>query len=502
MAYQARPADFEVAIIGSGFGGIGAGYRLKEAGMHDFVIFERAFDVGGTWRQNTYPGCQCDIPSHLYSLSFALNPNWSRTYPLQEEIRDYLRDCAARFGLMPHLRFGDEVFEARWNDADRLWELETTSGLTTARVVIAAQGSFSEPRLPDIPGRDTFEGVSLHSAEWDHDVDLAGKSVAVIGTGASAIQLVPNIRPEVGRLHLFQRTPPWVMPHTDRPITNAERWLYRRLPVLQRIARSFAYLLRECASPAFNRDVRLIAPLEIHARRHMRKQVKDPVLRTRLTPNYRLGCKRILLSNEWYPALQKDNVEVVTDGIAEITPRGIRTSAGQETELDVIIYATGFEVTDVPFAKRVVGRGRKRLSDVWDGSPQAYKNTTVPAFPNLFLIPGLQTGYSSQIFMIESQLNYVIGALSFMRRRGVATLEVAAANFRAWNESVEERLARTVWSTGGCTSWYVDRNGLATMAWPDFTWRFRRFTRRFDPAAHEISYELRAASIDEGEMLD
>lgn len=474
----------DVAIVGAGFAGLGMGFRLKKAGMHDFVILDRAEDVGGTWWWNTYPGCQCDIPSHLYSLSFALNPKWTRTYPLQGEIRDYLRTCAKNFGLTPHLRLGHQVERAAWDAISGRWHIETSRGTLTTRVLVSAVGTLNEPRFPGIRGGDSFQGPAFHSAEWDHSVELAGKRVAVLGTGASAIQIVPNIQPDVAELHVLQRTPPWIMPHTDRPITRFERWLFRRVPALQRFPRAFAYLYRECASPAFTRFSSLLAPLEWHARRHMKKQVKDDELRTKLVPNYRIGCKRILPSNKWYPALQQDNVNLVTDSIAEITPRGIRTGAGKEIEVDVIVYATGFEATDWPFAGRVVGGAGTTLAEVWNGSPQAYKNTTVPGFPNLFLVPGLQTGYSSQVFMIEAQLNYVMDALNAMREQRIDVVEVSEEALRAWSESLRRRLARSVWMTGGCSSWYVDRNGSATTVWPDFTWRFRQLTRRFDIGAY------------------
>lgn len=486
--YESSPSpvrmEVDIAVIGAGFAGLGLGYRLSRAGFKNFVIFERAEDVGGTWFWNTYPGCQCDIPSHLYSFSFALNPDWTRTYPLQVEIKDYLRHCAKRFRLLPHLRLGVEVTSARWDEDLGRWHLETSSGPISARVLVGAVGGLSEARLPDIAGKETFEGVSFHSAEWDHSVDIAGKRVGVIGTGASAIQIVPNIQPEVAELHVFQRTPPWVLPHTDRAITRFERWLYRRAPVLQRLPRAFAYLFREFASPGFTRDTRLLIPLELHARRHMKRQVKDPALREKLAPSYRIGCKRILPSNKWYPALQEENVEIVTDRIAEITPSGILTSTGREIALDVIVFATGFNATDMHFSHRIVGRGRETLEDVWAGSPQAHKNSTVPGFPNLFLLLGLNTGYSSMVFMIEAQLNYVIDALTTMRGGGIHALEVRSDAYRAWNDAVQSRMPPTVWSSGGCASWYIDRNGLATTVWPDFTWKFRRLTRRFDPAAY------------------
>jgi cation diffusion facilitator CzcD-associated flavoprotein CzcO len=478
--------DVDVAIVGSGFAGLGIGYRLREAGIDDFVILERASDVGGTWWWNTYPGCQCDIPSHLYSFSFAPNPDWTRTYPLQCEIQAYLRGCAERFDLIPRIRFGHEVKRASWNEATSRWRIETSAGELTARVLIGGQGGLSEPRLPAIPGRDRFAGPSFHSARWDHSVDLSGKRVGVLGTGASAIQIVPGIQPEVAELHVFQRTPPWVMPHTDRPISRVERRLYRRFPALQRVPRRFAYWLRESVNPGFTRNTRLLGPLERRALLHMRMQVKDRALRAKLTPDYRIGCKRILPSNKWYPALQEENVELVTDGVAEITPRGIVTGAGAEIELDVIVYATGFHVTDIPFARRVVGRGGRTLDELWSGSPRAYKGTAVPGYPNLFFLLGPNTGLgnNSIVYMIEAQIAYVIDALRTLREHDLETVEVKPEAYRFWNDAVQRRMPPTVWNSGGCSSWYIDRNGLNTTIWPDFTWRFRRLTRRFDLAAY------------------
>jgi cation diffusion facilitator CzcD-associated flavoprotein CzcO len=477
----------DVAIVGSGFAGLGMGYRLKEAGFEDFAILERAQDVGGTWWWNTYPGCQCDIPSHLYSFSFAPNPEWTRTYPLQREIQAYLRDCAEKFELIPHIRFGHEVQRASWDEEQGCWKLETPAGMVTARVLIGGQGGLSEPRLPDIPGRERFAGPSFHSAQWDHSVDLAGKKVAVLGTGASAIQIVPTIQPDVEQLHVFQRTPPWVVPHSDRPISGFERALYRRFPRLQRRVRRNVYWLRELLAIPMTRRPGMLKPLERRALMHMRKAVADPELQRKLTPGYRIGCKRILPSNNWYPTLVKPNVNVVTEGIAEVRPEGVVTADGAVHECDAIVYATGFHVTDIPFARRVVGRDGRALHEVWSGSPQAYKGTAVPGYPNLFFVLGPNTGlgHNSIVYMIESQISYVVDALCKMRERATRAVEVRPEAFRFWNDALQRRLPPTVWNSGGCSSWYIDANGLNTTIWPDFTWRFRRLTREFDVAAYE-----------------
>jgi cation diffusion facilitator CzcD-associated flavoprotein CzcO len=477
-----------VAIVGSGFSGLGMAVKLKRAGMDDFVILERAEDVGGTWRDNTYPGCQCDVESNLYSFSFALNPAWTRTYPLQAEIWDYLRLCTQRYGLGPHLRYRHEVRTAAWDEAAARWRIETSAGSLTADVLVAAVGPLSEPSLPAIPGLDEFPGPHFHSAAWDHAVDLAGKRVAVVGTGASAIQLVPQIQPRVARLDLFQRTPPWVLPHRDREVRGVERTLYRAVPGLQRLARLLVYWTRELFVIPFMK-VRADSAPERFARDHLEKQVADPDLRIRLTPNYAIGCKRILISNEYYPAIQEPNVELVTDGIREIRGRSIVTADGREREVDVIILATGFRVTEMPFARWVTGRDGECLADHWGGSPTAYRGTAVAGFPNLFLLLGPNTGlgHTSVLLMLEAQLRYVMGGLRHLERTRMATVEVRPEVQEAFNTRVQSRLRDTVWNSGGCRSWYLDRSGRNTTIWPGSTWPYVRLMRRFDPASYRFS---------------
>ncbi len=478
-----------IGILGAGFGGLGLAIRLKQDGNDDFVVWERDSEVGGTWWANTYPGCQCDIPSHLYSFSFAPNPEWTRTYPLQPEIREYLRDCADRFSVREHIRFGCDVTAAEWDDAANLWRVQTTQGPFTVDVLLAAPGFLSAPAIPDLPGLERFEGATFHTARWNHDHDLTGRRVAVVGTGASAIQAVPKIQPRVEQVTLFQRTPPWVVPHRDRPITGFERRAYRRFPALQRIARAFVYWSRELLVPGFVRHPRFLKLPERIARRHLAKQVADPVLRAKLTPSYSLGCKRILPSNEWYPAITQPNVEVVTEGIAEVVPNGIVDREGVLHEADTIAFATGFHVTDAPFGRIIRGRGGELLEDTWQGSPQAYRGTAVAGFPNLFIITGPNTGlgHNSLVFMIEAQLDYLMDALRAMDVRGATRVEVRRDAQDSYNAKLQSRMGRTVWNTGGCASWYLDANGMNTTLYPDYTWRFRRETRRFDVAAYELS---------------
>ena len=478
---------FRTAIVGSGFSGLGMAIRMKQEGMDDFVVLEKDHDVGGTWHQNTYPGCQCDIASHLYSFSFAPNPDWTRTYSLQPEIGRYLRACAEEHGVIPHVRFRTEVLGAAWDDDERIWRLQTTNGELTANFLVGGMGALHEPSIPEIPGRESFEGPAFHSAQWDDGVDLDGKRVAVIGTGASAIQIVPQLQPHVEKLKLFQRTPTWVMPHTDRPTTSVERFLYRRFPALQRAVRAGIYASREWLVIGMTRKPKLMKPIEAIALRHLRQQVPDRELRRKLKPSFALGCKRILMSNAYYPALAEPNADVVTDGIREITPTGIRTEDGAHHEVDAIVFGTGFRVTDMQVGTRVEGRDGSKLEDAWQGSPQAYLGTTIAGFPNLFLLVGPNTGlgHNSMVYMIESQLNYVLDALRTAESRAVGTIEVRPEVQRAYNEEIQSKMKGSVWMSG-CASWYIDRTGRNTTIWPDFTFRFRQRTRRFDPQSYVL----------------
>jgi cation diffusion facilitator CzcD-associated flavoprotein CzcO len=482
--------DFPLAILGTGFAGLGLAIRLKARGEHDFVVLERGSEVGGTWRDNTYPGCQCDIPSHLYSFSFAPNPNWSRLFPTQPEIWDYLRGCADRYGIRPHIRFEHEVQGAAWDEAFGFWRVTTSEGEITARVLVSGQGGLSEPQLPNIEGIESFEGAMFHSARWDHDHDLEGERVAVIGTGASSIQFIPKIQPAAGSVTLFQRTPPWIMPHPDRPVKGWERWLFKHVPVTQKLFRAGIYSFFESRVFPFTKKPDLMKAGEKIALRHMAKQIPDdPQLRAKLTPGYRMGCKRILMSNTYYRALAQPNADVVTDAITSIERNAIVTADGTRHEVDTIILGTGFYVADMPFTEWVTGRDGKTMAEVFDGSPQAYLGTTVAGFPNLFLLTGPNTGlgHNSIVYMLESQFSYVLDALSLMRTRGVGVLEVTPEAQRRYNEKLQHAMKDTVWTTGGCASWYIDRNGLNTTLWPGWTWDYRRKTRRFDPAPYVLS---------------
>jgi cation diffusion facilitator CzcD-associated flavoprotein CzcO len=485
---RSLPEHVRFAIAGSGFAGIGCAIKLKEAGIHDFVILERADDVGGTWRDNTYPGCACDVPSHLYSFSFEPNPRWSRTFSPQPEIWDYLRHCSGKYGIDPHIRFNHAVTEAAWDEDAQVWRIETENGSLTADFFVAGVGPLSDPKLPDIPGIASFEGRMFHSARWDHDYDLAGKRVAVIGTGASSIQFVPKIQPLVKQLDLYQRTAPWIVPQRDRKLTGIEQRLYQLFPPAQLAMRAAIYWLRELFVLGFMHP-REGGVNEKLARRHLERQVTDRELRSKLTPNYRMGCKRVLISDDYYPALQQPNVEVVTDGIAEIKPHSIVTADGTEREADALILGTGFHVTDMPVANYVRGRGGRTMAELWRGSPQAYLGSTVSGFPNMFFLVGPNTGlgHNSIVFMIESQLNYMLDCLKHMQPRDADVFEVREHVQEAFNERIQKQLEGTVWNSGGCASWYLDENGRNTTIWPGFTWPYREQTRHFDPADYELT---------------
>jgi cation diffusion facilitator CzcD-associated flavoprotein CzcO len=480
-----EPEHHHVAVIGAGFGGIGTAIRLRQQGYHDIIVFDRGDDVGGTWRDNTYPGCACDVPSHMYSFSFAPNPDWSRSFSPQPEIWAYLRRCVSTYGLRPHLRLGHEVLGATWDERCGRWLIDTSRGRYSADVLVAAGGPLSEPSVPDLPGLSTFAGEAFHSARWNHDLDLTGRRVAVIGTGASAIQFVPQIASQVARLTVFQRTAPWVMPRADRAITAAERRLFRMFPPAQRLARAGIYWGREGMATGFLHPAVMRVAQRV-ARRHLHTAITDATLRARLTPNYTMGCKRVLLSNDYYPALTRDNVEVITDGIAEVRPAGIVTRDGALHETDTIIFGTGFHVTDSPMANLIRGRDGRTLAETSQGSMRAYLGTSVTGFPNLFMLLGPNTGlgHTSVVFMIECQVAYLLAMLRHLDRTGVRAIEPTPQAQERFVVDVDRRMTGTVWNHGGCRSWYLDATGRNSTLWPGYTWSYWLRTRRFDPGAY------------------
>jgi cation diffusion facilitator CzcD-associated flavoprotein CzcO len=485
------PSHVRVAVVGTGFSGLGTAIRLRQSGTRDFCVLERGDDVGGTWRDNSYPGCACDVPSHLYSFSFAPNADWTRSFSGQPEIQAYIQRTADESGVLSHIHFGTELLEARWVEADRRWSIRTNRGEFTADVLVVGAGPLSEPTLPDIPGIGTFAGTTFHSATWDHDHSLAGRRVAVVGTGASAIQFVPYVQRHAAHLTLFQRTAPWVLPRRDRAIPAWERAVYRHVPGARRALRAGIYALRESWLVGFTIRPQIMELAEKQALGMLRKQVPDPALREKLTPNFRLGCKRVLISNDYYPALAQSNVDVETDRIVEVTPTGVVTAGadGTRTEhpVDTLIFGTGFHVTDHPIAGRIRGRDGGTLADHWKSTGMsALHGVTVNGFPNLFYLvgPNTGTGNTSIIYMAEAQVEYLLSALSTMDRRGLVTLEPRAEVQEAYNVRLQEQLDRTVWNTGGCASWYLDDRGRNTTLWPTFTFRFRRELSTFDLAEY------------------
>ncbi|WP_040791839.1 flavin-containing monooxygenase [Nocardia paucivorans] len=485
-----RARHLRTIIIGSGFSGLGMAIRLSQQGRRDFLVLERGSDVGGTWRDNTYPGAACDVPSHLYSYSFALNPNWSRSFSRQAEIQAYIRDVARRYDVLDNHLFNCDVTAARWDAPNARWEINTNQGRFTADTVVSAVGALCEPNLPDIKGIGEFTGEIFHSARWNHDADLTGKRVAVIGTGASAIQIVPAIAGKVAHLDVYQRTAPWLLPRLDRPYTLPERLAFKYVPGMQRLSRAAIYAARETQVVGLAKFPPLMRGFEALAKAKLHWEISDPELRKKVTPNFRIGCKRMLISNDYYPALDRDNVDVVTDGIAEIRENSIVTEDGTVREVDAIVVATGFHVTDSPTYETIYGRDGRSLAEVFDEiGQQGYKGSTIANFPNMFFLlgPNVGLGHTSMVYMIESQINYIADALATFERKRLRTLEVRREVQDAFNAELQRKLGKTVWNTGGCASWYLDKHGNNTTLWPDFTFEFRRLTKKFDLEAYETT---------------
>jgi cation diffusion facilitator CzcD-associated flavoprotein CzcO len=476
-------------IVGAGFAGVGMGVRLRRAGIDDFLICERNESVGGTWFEHTYPGCACDIPTHLYSYSFARNPSWTRLFPRQEEILDYVRDTAERYGVTPHIRLGTEMEHARWDERERLWRVRTGDAEElTADVLVSAIGATAEPADPDIPGWSSFTGTRFHSARWDHGHEVTGERVAVIGTGPAAAQFLPVIQPRVRKLLVFQRTPPWVVPHPDRPVPWPERLMYKLAPAAQDVQRNVFFALYEAFGVGFRGQTSLISAIEALGRAHLRRQVADPSLRAKLTPNYRFGCKRPILSNRYYPALTQANVELVTDPIARVGKRSIITRDGTRHETDTIISATGYRYNRSLLVDRVRGVGGRTLGEAWNASPRAYLGSSVPGFPNMFILLGPNAiGINSVIFTLESQIRYVMSALEAMGRLGARRLEVRREALERYIAEVDRRSRGSVWTEGGCKAYYLDDAGRNYALYPGFAAEFRRRTRRFDPAPYTVA---------------
>ncbi|MFI9503144.1 DUF4873 domain-containing protein [Nocardia sp. NPDC052566] len=479
----------EILIVGAGFGGIGMAIELRKAGIEDFVVLEKAEEIGGTWRENTYPGCGCDVMSLMYSYSFEPNHRWTRVFARQQEILDYLRRTVDKYGIRGHLRLRSEVSALDFDDAADRWEVRTADGrLFRPRVVVMAPGPLHEPSIPVFPGQESFRGTSFHSAKWDHDFDVTGKRIAVIGTGASAVQFVPQIAKQAAHVSVFQRTPHWVVPKPDRPLSTTQQRVFRYVPGAQRLSRWATYWGYEALIPAFMHP-ELMRRVESVARGHLRRQVADPELRRKLTPGYRLGCKRILVSNNYYPALQRENVALVTEPIARITETGIQTEDGAAHEFDAIVYGTGFQIAERFAHQHLVGADGLTIQQAWRDGTTGFLGVAVHGFPNFFTIVGPNSGggHQSIIFMIEAQTRYIRQCVERMRRTSSTRMEVRAATQHEFNRRVQAKLAGTVWNSGGCHSWYLDEHGNNRAAWPGSSLSYWRTMRRLDPTHYDLT---------------
>lgn len=485
-----RGADPGIVIAGAGFAGLAMAIRLKQAGMTNFTIIEKARDTGGTWRDNHYPGAACDIPSHLYSLSFEPKSDWSRMYPGHAELQAYLGGLVEKHGLRAKIRFNTTLREATYDEAAGLWHLGFEGGATmTARVLISAIGALHEPAIPRLPGIETFEGKSFHSAAWDHDYDLAGKRIAVIGTGASAIQFVPHIAPAAAKLSVFQRTAPWINPKKDYPISARKQWMMKHLPLYRRLVRWRLFWIHEIRVLGFLGRFQFLKMGENFANSYRDRKVADPVLRAKLTPGYLLGCKRVLISNDYYGAFARDNVELVTSAIKQVTAAAIETRDGAIHPIDTIIYGTGFKATDTARYGRIRGLGGLELTEAWTRSDRMFLGLAVAGFPNYFMLLGPNTGlgHNSVVLMIEAQVRYILSLLTQMRRHHVRAASVRPESAAAFAGLLEARMAKTVWQRGGCQSWYQDENGRNTTMWPG--------------SVVEYIFRTRAASLADFELV-
>jgi cation diffusion facilitator CzcD-associated flavoprotein CzcO len=481
-----RPRSF--IIVGGGFGGVGAAVMLRRAGYADITIFERGDRLGGVWNANTYPGASCDIPSVLYEFSFAPNPRWSHRFAPQAEIQAYVEDVARKHGVFERAHTGTEVTAARWDEDRRRWTVSTPHGEHEADVLLTACGQLSTPSVPAIPGLDGFAGPAFHTAAWRHDVDLTGRRVAVVGTGCSAIQVVPAIQPQVARLDVYQRSPGWTIPKLDFAYRERTQRLFERFPALRRLDRRSVFAFHDFGAAAMTKHRWLLPAIRAIGRWQIKRAISDPELRRAVTPTDEVGCKRIMLTDDWYPTLTKPNVALVTDRIEAVTATGIRTADGRERPADAIVLATGFRSHGFVAPMEITGAGGRTLADTWGAEPRAYYGLSVPGFPNLFLVYGPNTngGTGSVISTIEAGMNHVLAAVRELDRTGAQRIEIRREAADAFDRDLRRALAGTVWASG-CQNWYVDENGFDPNQWP-WTWTaYRRRTAQLEPGAYALS---------------
>ena len=492
QALSGNNKDFPIVIIGSGFAGLGMAIKLKEAGIHSFTIYEREGEIGGTWRDNTYPGCACDVPSYVYSFSFEPNPSWSRMFSPGPEIQNYLLHCVEKHDLRRHIQFNKEITQAVFDEPTGLWSLETDNGESiSARAVISCVGGLTDPSFPDIKGIHDYKGKIFHTARWDHDYDLKGKKVAVIGTGCSAVQVIPEIAPVVDKLAVYQRTAAWVLPKTDPLISPKIKNLFSNHPRIQKFIRGILFWGSEALGPSLIlNSPKLSFPFEWISKQHLKRSVADPQLREKLKVNFQFGCKRMIISSDYYPALTRDNVDLITEGIDEITENGIRCKDGSEQELDAIILATGFSLglADAPFD--IQGLNGRKLADDWQVTgAEAYKGVTIKNMPNWFMSMGPNTGpgHTSVLVYTEAQINYIMQCIKSLINDDLNYLTVKPEVQDEYNERIQKRMKHTVWTSGSCSSWYLNRDGSNHALYPGFATQYTASIKHFKPGEYILN---------------
>jgi len=485
-----QPPKVDIVVVGTGFAGVCMGIQLLKNDFTDFVILERYKDAGGTWRDNTYPGAACDVHSHLYSFSFEPNPNWSRMFSDHKEIYDYTWHCIRKYGLEKYIRYEKSILGGDYDATKAEWTINLTDGTTQkCNKWMNGMGPLNRPVFPNLEGFNDFKGAHFHSSEWNHDYDISGKKVAVVGTGASAVQIVPNIIDKVKELTLFQRTAAWIIHKPDRKMTKVEKWLFKHIPFIQKLYRWRVYWQNEMTAIILVYRPKLTKYVQKLGEMQLKRGIKNPELRQKLTPSYSIGCKRILPSNYFYPALEKENAHLHVEGIERITEKGILDKNGKETEVDCIIYATGFEAADFPSWFKVSGDKGQQLIDVWKDGPEAYLGSTVSGFPNMFMLIGPNTGlgHTSMTIMIEASVQYAISCLKAMKEKNAKSMDVKTEVQASFNKTIQKKLAKTVWMTGGCKSWYVAKTGKNTSLWPGFTFTFINRTKTVNASEYHFN---------------
>jgi cation diffusion facilitator CzcD-associated flavoprotein CzcO len=489
---------YDTFIVGAGISGIAAAIRLQKVGYNNFKIIEKASRVGGTWRENTYPGCGCDVPSALYSYSFAPSAKWSHLFARQPEILNYLEEVSEKFNIKPLIQFDTSLEDARWDESRHLWVLETNHGQYLAKTVICATGPITEPQTPKLDGLETFTGEMFHSAKWNHHYDLTGKRIAVIGTGASAIQFVPQIQPKAKELYVFQRTAPWVLPKPDMNLNDWGKSIIAKYPAIQQTWRKSVAQSLNAINFGLRNPIAL-QPFNILGKQLLKLQIKDPVLRKNVTPSYTVGCKRILFANNYYPALQAANTRLIPHGLVKVEGNTVVAANGERHEVDVIIWGTGFEVSHPPIGKKIHNTHGQRLSELWkDSSPEAYLGTNLENVPNAFLMLGPNVlVYDSFIGLAEAQLDYIVDGLQQIKAKGISKLMIKPAVLQHHNQKVQKHIQTTVFNSGGCKSYYLDANGRNFAAWP---WSLKELKRRLSTLNlqdYDVSYGASPSSTPE-----